>query len=191
MRISATIAAAALLALSFHGCFLEDAVEEALEASAGCSEEDLGKLNEPALPNCSKAVACCKFIKGECGEITLFDFPDEVIQACEANEMVLSELIGEYQGLTEGDCPKYLQDDACAEGLDKTKKNYREVVDQGKVDKAAAGAPSCKLIVEETVIPLNDGLGSEAKYLPTACENVAGVVSEGYDDVTEEPADAQ
>lgn len=191
MRISATLAAAALLALTFNGCFLEDAVEEAIEASAGCTEEDLGKLNEPALPNCSKAVACCKFIKGECGEITLFDFPEEVVQACDANELVLSELIDEYQGLTEGDCPKYLADDACAEGLDKTKENYREVVDQGKVDKAAAGAPSCKLIVEETVVPLNEGLESEAKYLPTACENVAGVISEGYEDVTEESGDTR
>lgn len=188
MRISATLAAAALLALSFQACIFEDAVKEAIEESAGCTEEDLGNLNEPQMPNCSKAVACCMFIRGQCGEVTLFTPPEEVVQACEANEAVLSEVIQEYQGLTEGDCPSYLADNACAEGLEQTKENYREAVDQGKVDKAAAGAPSCKLIIEETVVPLNEGLGTQASYLPTACENVAGSVSETPEDVTEPPA---
>lgn len=170
-RLIAILSLAAFLA--FSGCeALKDAAEEAIEAEAGCTEEQLGDLDEPDLPYCSKAVACCKFIKGECGEITLFTAPPEAVAACNANEAVLTEFIQEYQGISETSCPKYLDESACKEGLDKTRENYQQTVDQGNMTMAGAQAPSCKMIVDETVNELNEELGASAKFLPAACEPV-------------------
>jgi len=167
----------AMLVVAVGSCDFGDAAEKILEQSAGCKDSQLGNLNEPDLPNCSKAVACCKFIKGECGEITLFDFPQEVEEACNLNESVLKEAIEQYQGIAEGECPAYLTEDACQEGVEETREAYRNTIDLGQIDKASVGAPSCKMIVENTIVPLNEGLGSTAKYLPAACEVGTKVVS--------------
>ncbi len=185
-----------VLALTLAGLFiwtsigceaLKDAAEQVIENEAGCTNEQLGTLNEPDLPNCSKAVACCKFVKGECGEITLFTAPDGIVQACNMNEAVLAEIIGEYQGLTEGDCPDYLSEEACKDGLAKTRENYRNTMDGGDVTFAGANAPSCQLIVDETVNTLNDSLGATASLLPEACEPVSVTIpNPGATDVVEE-----
>ena len=156
---------------------MKEATENVIESEAGCTEQQLGDLNEPALPNCSKAVACCKFVKGECGEVTLFTPPDEVIQACNLNQAVLTEVIHEYQAIGEGTCPDALKDEACKEGTEQTRANYVKVVDQGDLGQAEAGAPSCLLIVDQTINVLNEELGENAAFLPKACEAVAGVVS--------------
>ena len=58
----------------------------------------------------------------------------------------------------------------CAEGLESTKENYRRVVDQGETTVGVANSPSCKLIIDETIVPLNESLGSSARMLPEACE---------------------
>jgi len=172
--------------LAFSGCeALKDAVEEATEEALGCTEEQLGNLDEPELPYCSKAVACCKFIKGECGEVTAFTAPDEAIAACNANEALLAELIEEYQGITDTTCPKYLNEDACAEGLEKTKENYAKAVDQGELTMAGKDTPSCKMIVDETVNQLNEKLGASAKFLPEACEAIAIEQPSDPEDVVE------
>ena len=153
------------------GCsFLEEAADNVLEQSVGCSEADLGHLNEPDLPNCSKAVACCKFLKGECGDVNLFTPPEGVLTACNANEAVLGSVIEEYQGLAEGDCPTYLDPESCSEGLEKTRENYRKAVDQGDTEVSTESSPSCKLIIDETIVPLNETLGTTARVLPSACE---------------------
>jgi len=163
----------AVLALA-GGCdALKDAADKVIESEAGCTEEQLGNLDEPELPNCSKAVACCKFIKGECGTITLFTPPQEAIEACNANEAVLKQVIEEYQGITEDSCPSYLTEDSCQEGLEKTKENYRKAIDMGDVTVGGKNAPSCQLIVDETVNKLNEKLGESSSLLPAACEPVA------------------
>lgn len=188
IAISALSLIVLVVSLSTLGCgILKDAAEKVIEDEAGCTAEQLGTLDEPDLPNCSKAVACCKFIKGECGEIKLFAAPDEVIQACNINETVLAEVIGEYQGLTEGDCPPYLTDEACQDGLAKTRENYARAVDLGDLSVASNNAPSCQLIVDETVNRLNDKLGTAASLLPEACEPVVvNLPNPGADDITPE-----
>jgi len=185
-----------VLALAISGFFLwtsigcealKDAAEQVVEDEAGCTDEQLGTLNEPDLPNCSKAVACCKFIKGECGEITLFTAPDGVVQACGVNETVLSEIIGEYQGLTDGDCPDSLSDEACQDGLAKTRENYRKTLDGGEATFAGENTPSCQLIVDETVNKLNEQLGEASTFLPEACEPVTVTLpNPGATDVIDE-----
>jgi len=175
-----------LVATSTAACSaVEDAVKESIEQQAGCSKEQLGTLDEAALPNCSKAVACCKFIRGQCGETTLFDFPKEVVDACAANEAVLKEAIEQYQGIEEGVCPSYLKDEACAEGTEKTRENYAAAVDKGQVGSGKENAPSCKLIIDNTVVPLNESLGDNAEYLPKACEAGAENASPEPDSVGE------
>ena len=146
------------------------AVESVIEAETGCTNAQLGNLNEPSLPNCSKAAACCKFVKGECGKSTLITPPQAVIEVCNVQETVLSSVITTYQGLKDGDCPEYLKAEGCADGLQKTQENYVATVDLGTGDFSADNAPSCALIVEQTVHKLNDELGDSAKYLPAACE---------------------
>jgi len=160
------------------------AADELLEKQAGCKEDQLGKYNEAALPSCSKAYSCCQFIQGECGETTIFDFPTEVAQACETNNSVLKAAIEEYQGIKEGECPSYLSEQACSGSVDDIKKNYVEVVDKGGPGGSDA-APSCKLIVDETIVPLNAALDDTAKYLPKACEAGTGNVSPDLDAVAE------
>ncbi len=186
--ITLILAVFGLLLWTSIGCeALKDAAEKVVEDEAGCTDEQLGTLNEPDLPNCSKAVACCKFVKGECGEITLFTAPDGIIQACNVNETVLSGIIEEYQGLTEGDCPASLSDEACKDGLAKTRENYRKTMDAGDVSLAGADAPNCQLIVDETVNKLNESLGASASVLPEACEPVAVTLpNPGTTDVIEE-----
>jgi hypothetical protein len=152
---------------------LKDAVDEVIESETGCTATDLGTLAEPDLPMCSKAVACCKYIKGECGKSQLLEFPDGVIAVCNAQETVLAEAITQYQGITDGDCPGFLTADACTDGLETTKENYRKTIDEGSNELASNTAPSCTMIVDETVIPLNDSLGNQAQYLPAACEAIA------------------
>lgn len=164
------------------GCeAVQDAAQSLVEQQAGCKEADLGKLNEPDLPNCTKAVACCKFIQGKCGKVDLFNFPQEVLAGCQLNESVLSEAISQYQGISENQCPGFLKEEACTGGLDETRENYQEVVDQGLASGGSATAPSCKMIVDQTVVPLNQGLGSQAKYLPKACELGSQVISPDTD----------
>jgi hypothetical protein len=160
---------------------LKDATDKVLEDQAGCKEADLGKLNEPALPNCTKAVACCKFLQGECGNVDLFSFPDEVLQACEVNEAVLAEAIEQYQGITENECPKYLTEESCGEGIEKTRANFRKVVDEGSATGGVETAPSCKFIVDQTIVPLNKAMGSQAQFLPKACELGSQVISPDLD----------
>ncbi len=177
-----------LLLWTSIGCeALKDAAEQVVEDETGCTDKQLGNLNEPELPNCSKAVACCKFVKGECGEVTLFSPPDSIIQACNVNETVLSGIIEEYQGLSEGDCPDSLSDEACKNGLAKTRENYRKTMDAGDVTLAGASAPNCQLIVDQTVNKLNESLGGAASLLPNACEPVAVTLpNPGTADVVEE-----
>ncbi len=145
-------------------------LDEFVEHETGCTPAQLGNLDEPALPNCSKAIACCKVIKGDCGQIKLFTAPQTILDACNAQESVLSTAISTYQDLKEGECPVYLTQKSCDEGLDKTRENYISVVDQGNSEGGSDTAPSCALIVQETVNALNDELGDSAKYLPEACE---------------------
>ncbi len=160
------------------GCeAFKDAADQLLEQQTGCKEADLGKLNEPALPNCTKAVACCKFIQGECGNVDLFNFPDEVLNVCEVNEAVLGKAIEQYQAIKENECPEYLTEESCAGGVDKTRENFRKVIDEGLTAGGSDNAPSCKLIVDSTVVPLNEGLGAQAEFLPKACEIGSQVVS--------------
>jgi len=163
---------------------IKDAAENLVEQQAGCKDADLGTLNEPALPNCTKAVACCKFIQGECGSVNLFNFPQEVLAACQLNESVLAQAIGQYQGISDNECPAYLKEESCADGLEETRENYRKVVDQGLASGGSSTAPSCQLIVDNTVVPLNEGLGNQAKYLPKACELGSQVVSPDTDVVS-------
>jgi len=165
---------------------LKDATDKFLEHQTGCKEADLGKLNEPALPNCTKAVACCKFLKGECGNVDLFNFPDEVLQVCDVNEAVLGKAIEQYQGIKDNECPEYLTQESCTGGLDKTRENYRKVIDEGLTAGGSDTAPSCKFIVDETVVPLNEGLGTQAQYLPKACEVGSQVISPELDVATEQ-----
>ncbi|MBM4353544.1 MAG: hypothetical protein FJ109_07060 [Deltaproteobacteria bacterium] len=156
---------------------LKEATDQLVEQAAGCKDADLGKLNEPALPNCTKAVACCKFVKGECGSVDLFSFPDEVLQVCNVNEAVLGKAIEQYQAIKENECPEYLTEESCAGGIEKTRENFQKVVDQGLTTGGSDTAPSCKFIVDQTVVPLNEGLGLQAKFLPKACEVGSQVVS--------------
>lgn len=188
--IALALAASGLFLWTSVGCeALKDAVDEVIENETGCTDEQLGALNEPDLPNCSKAVACCKFVKGECGEVTLITPPDGVIQACNVNETVLSGIIEEYQGLTEGDCPAALSAEACKDSLAETRENYRKAVDAGDVTLAGADAPSCQLIVDETVNKLNESLGEAASFLPAACEPVAVTLpNPGASDVVDQDA---
>ncbi len=190
-HLVALAASLAILANVSLGCgILKDAAEKVIEDEAGCTDQQLGNLNEPELPNCSKAVACCKFVKGECGEVKLFTAPDGVIQACNVNETVLANIIEEYQGLTDGTCPDYLTEEACQEGLAKTKENYRKTVDGGDLTMAGANAPSCQLIVDETVNRLTEQLGATASLLPAACEPVdVNLPSPGVTDIVT-PGDA-
>ncbi len=174
-----------VLLTSLGGCeAVQEATENLVEQQAGCKEADLGNLNEPALPNCTKAVACCKFIQGECGTVDLFNFPEEVLAVCRLNESVLSEAISQYQGISDDECPGFLEEEACAQGFDETRENYRKVVDQGLSSGGSDTAPSCRWIVEQTVVPLNQALGNQARFLPKACELGSEVVSPDLDVVT-------
>ena len=150
----------------------KEAAEDLVEDQAGCSDEQLGDLKEPDLPHCSKAIACCKFLKGECGEVRFFTPPEEVLQACDINEAVLAAVLEKYRAIDGETCPEYLKQESCAEGMEQTRSNYRDVVDLGESEHAAEDAPSCRLIVQETVNRLNDEIGDAACYLPEACERM-------------------
>jgi hypothetical protein len=167
------------------GCdALEEAAKDLIEKQTGCKADQLTGINNPDLPNCSKVAACCKFVQGECGETTMFTFPQEVVDACKTNETVIKKAFTEYEGITADNCPEYLNPDACTEGLEKTRENYVNVVDKGVMDSGTEGAPSCKLIVDETVVPLNEQMGENADYLPKACEVGTENVSPDLDVVT-------
>jgi len=162
------------LLLPAAGCDeIADAVDEQLEEQAGCTAEQLGDLQEPDLPHCSRAIACCKFLEGECGEVRFFSPPAEIVQACQTNEQVLGKTLVEYRKIEEGSCPEYLEADACNDGAEQTRARYRAVVDEGQATAfGAQGAPSCRLIVEQTINRLDDELGEKARYLPEACEQM-------------------
>jgi len=166
------IAVLALSLLLVAGCDeVKDAADDLLEREAGCTAEQLGDTQEEALPHCSRAIACCKFLKGECGSIQLFSAPQEVVQACNINEEALTRAIGGYREISDDNCPDELEAEACADGADKTRENYRLAIDMGQGEGLGAeGAPSCKLIVDETINRLNDELGDKAALLPEACE---------------------
>jgi hypothetical protein len=171
IQVTSLVVCITVFALVGVSCeVLKDAADKIIEAESGCTQNQLGNLNEPDLPNCSKAVACCKFLKGECGDIQLFTPPESVLTACNTNETVLKELIETYQGMTDGTCPDILSEESCGEGLTKTKENYILAVDQGITGMGIEDGLSCKLIVEETVNKLNDKLGANAQFLPAACE---------------------
>ena len=181
------VASAFALVLCAGCSALKDAAEQVIENEAGCTEAQLGALNEPDLPHCSKAIACCKFIKGECGEIQLFTAPGAAVEACNINETVLSEILDEYHGISDGKCPPYLSEEACQDGVEKTRENFRKVVDEGDLSMAGANSPSCQLIVDETVNELNDLLGATAVMLPEACEAMDVTLPQsGIEDVTED-----
>lgn len=161
-----------LTLLPLLGCDeVKDAADDLLEREAGCTAAQLGDTQEADLPHCSRAIACCMFLKGECGNVQLFTPPAEVVQACNANNTALASAIEGYREITDDTCPDELQAEACADGAEETRANYRKAIDLG--DSQGLGsetAPSCKLIVEETIQRLNDELGDKAPLLPEACE---------------------
>lgn len=147
----------------------KDAVDEVVEKNLGCSKSDLGHLDEPDLPNCSALVACCKFLQGECGKIQVITPPQEVLDACAANEEFVGTAIEQYQAIDGETCPELLSEDACEDGVESTKEKYRASVDGGDGESLAEGAPNCSTAVQETLVPLAEQLGDSADLLPDAC----------------------
>lgn len=160
------------MSVSASGCWdiWEEAADQVIEGEMGCSEQQLAPINEPALPNCSKLAACCKFLKGECGAIQYFTAPQSVIDLCNTNEALFLDFIDTYADISEGNCPKYLTDEACQGTVGDTKTTYVSVVDEGSLEGAAGESPSCNSMLEATVVPLNEALGATAEMLPAACE---------------------
>lgn len=167
----------ALIAVSlvtFSGCWdwFDDVAEEVIEGEMGCDNTQLASITEPALPNCSKVAACCKFLKGECGEVTLFTPPQSIIDICNANEQLFLDAIDTYKEISEDYCPEYLKEESCSGSVDDTRANYVNAIDNGVLDNVVEGAPSCKTMLDATVGPLNDVLGDAARFLPAECEDL-------------------
>ena len=148
----------------------EDAANQVIEGELGCSEQQLAPINEPALPNCTKLAACCKFLKGECGAITYFTAPQSVVNLCNTNESLFLDFIDTYAQISDGNCPKYLTEEACSGSVSDTQQTFVQVVDQGSLTGAAGDSPSCSSMLDATVQPLNSILGAQANLLPEACQ---------------------
>ena len=99
----------------------------------------------------------------------------DVVTACNTSQEAITTAFDQYHAVdTNDECPSYLQPQSCASGKEQTKTNFVKVVDQGDTAAGlgAVGAPSCTLMVTETVNRANDELGDKAGYLPDACEKM-------------------
>ena len=168
IALSASLILVALAGPQFGCDAAKKATDDFVEGQLGCKDTQLAGIDEPALPDCSRVAACCRFLKGECGVVS-FTPNEQVKEACDINETVLSTVIASYRAIDGEQCPSVLQPSACEGGVDQTKAKFIEAVNDGVRTSASQEAPSCSRIAKETIGKLSETIGDAAQYLPEAC----------------------